>query len=57
MQLEGYKNKGEIMKKENEYCPMCYEEVKIEDLITLECDHISCKPCLTDYIRDKVNNG
>lgn len=45
------------MKKENEYCPMCYEEVKIEDLITLECDHISCKPCLTDYIRDKVNNG
>ena len=29
-------------------CPICYEWVKVNTMITFECDDMFCRGCLTD---------
>jgi hypothetical protein len=38
-------------------CAMCMEEIKVENVITLDCDHRYCRDCLTDYLENLVNSG
>ena len=38
-------------------CPICYEEVIVDQMITLECEHRFCMDCLADYIKNQVDSA
>jgi uncharacterized protein (DUF2225 family) len=43
-----------IDRKKEIPCPICTYDFKVEDLITLECDHRVCKECLEGYLDSKI---
>lgn len=36
-------------------CPICLEQVQEEEQSILNCNHIFCKKCIDDYIKQKKN--
>ena len=36
-------------------CEMCYETFKVEQGITLDCEHRFCRPCLVGYLESFIN--
>lgn len=35
-------------------CGVCFDDVEIEEMITLDCDHRFCKGCLDGYLCSKI---
>jgi len=40
----------------NDECPICYENLKNESFVRLNCDHTYCKSCIKECIDKKVFN-
>ena len=38
-------------------CPICLEEIKIQEIITLNCDHKFCKFCVSNHCESKIESG
>jgi Zinc finger, C3HC4 type (RING finger) len=37
-------------------CVLCLDdEVKIEDMVTLSCDHRHCRDCFANYLKSKIS--
>ena len=49
-----YKNVKKICVLED--CPICYEQLKYEDIVTLNCNHEFCKTCIVQSLHT-VKNG
>lgn len=49
-----YKNVKKICVLED--CPICYEQLKYEDIVTLNCNHEFCKTCIVQSLHS-VKNG
>jgi len=38
-------------------CRVCYDNVKVEDALALDCHHYFCKDCYTGYLSSSVSSG
>jgi ariadne-1 len=38
-------------------CQICFSRIKVEDGITLECDHRVCPDCIRGHSENKINSG
>ena len=39
-------------------CVLCLDDdVKIEDMVTLSCDHRFCRDCLANYLKSKISDA
>ena len=56
---ESEKKTKEFLKK-NKYpsniCLICYSEMEKDNTISLKCNHIFCKDCFTEYLKEKLND-
>ena len=52
-----YRNECKIIilyySMESYQCPICLEQVQEEEQSILNCNHIFCKKCIDDYIKQK----
>lgn len=45
----------EIDKQES--CPICFEAITNDNQFNLKCNHVYCKDCITDYLKEEIKNS
>ena len=51
--LDKFIKKNDI---KNNVCPVCYNEIDPNDNISLECGHIFCSYCFTEYLKERLKD-
>lgn len=38
-------------------CPICFEDITNENKFSLKCNHVYCKGCIIDYLKEEIKNS
>lgn len=49
-------NEEDTLTKEINYCPVCMEGINSEDFFALDCGHLICRGCITNFIRIHIRD-
>ena len=52
------KDKDQVIIKINvQDCPVCFAEIKEDNMYYLKCKHLFCKECIVNYLEEEINNA
>ena len=45
------------LKKDGLFCNICYCELKPDEVLKFDCNHVFCKECMSDYVTYRIDTG